>query len=627
MELTCPNCGATNRATSRFCSRCGTALPRPEPAADQQLDLPWLKAVEDRAVKETTSLPTHPAPAAATPAEQPPQTSLKEEHAGPVLRSTAPLPPEYQGAVSPSTPLEAAQVESGGGAQAAQPPAEQGPQEPEGPPRADEPPPPWVVSILEPQAEPPRREEGYEPEELAHIMPGVLGAPPDEGEGESPPPAQTPGEVLPPWLGDVTVQETLQGMPRAAEVELPTDLDIEGIAPFEVPPEAAPEPPAEHVDTVPDWLRALPGVPDVPRDPGMQVGTLTPTLAGEGSSSLSGQLAREVPVRPPRPGSVETLAALLQPITSEATRRRVPGTGLLADPARRRVPGLLADRIIYLVILAALLAVVIARLPFGQIPAPASAGVIEFYNAIEAAPAGKPVLVVYDWDASRSAEMSVLAQGVMHHIMSRKLPFVTVSTAPQGPGFAQQVTDGLAGDTSANYGYRYGEEYLVLGYLPGNEAALSALYSDIRRALPLDYVQGRTLDSFGLMQGGNLNRIQDFSMVVLLASSESDMLAWIEQVAARTDMPVVAAVPQSLEPLARPFVGVPMSGLEALVSGPTGAYQYARQLELNGRGAGPLGGRVDLDTRLNAQSVAQILVALAIVGVFVAYGTRKIIRR
>ena len=129
------------------------------------------------------------------------------------------------------------------------------------------------------------------------------------------------------------------------------------------------------------------------------------------------------------------------------------------------------------------------------------------------------------------------------------------------------------------------------------------------------------------MQDGRLNRIQDFSTVVLLASSENDLLAWIEQVAARTDTPVVAAVPQSLEPLARPFVGVPFSGLEAVVSGPAGAYQYARQLELGGRGAGPLGGRVDLDTRLNAQSVAQILVALAIVGGFLAYGTRKIIRR
>jgi hypothetical protein len=167
----------------------------------------------------------------------------------------------------------------------------------------------------------------------------------------------------------------------------------------------------------------------------------------------------------------------------------------------------------------------------------------------------------------------------------------------------------------------------VLGYLPGNEAALSALSTDIRRALPLDYVQSRTLDNFGLMQDGRLNRIQDFSMVVLLASSESDLLAWIGQVAARTDMPIVAAVPQSLEPLARPFVGVPVSGLEAVVSGPAGAYQYARQLELGGRGAGPLGGRVDLNTRLNAQSVAQILVALAIVGGFLAYGTRKIIRR
>ena len=623
MELTCPNCQAKNRSTSRFCARCGTALPRPEPEADRQLDLPWLQAVEDKAVKETTSLPTQPPQPPAGQTAQPAQpapASPAGEQPGPVPKQTAPLPPEYQGAMRQPTQHEPQPEQP---QQVAQPPTEQ--------PPADEPPPPWVVGILEPQTEPPRREEGYEPEELAHIMPWVHGTP-AEGEGEGGPPAQVAGQDLPPWLGDVTVQETLEGMPPSEAAGLPTDIELEGIAPFEVPTEQAEEPPPlEHVDTVPDWLRALPGVPDVPRDPSLHVGSLTPSLAGEGSGSLSGQLsgqlAREIPVRPPRPGSVETLAVLLQPAEPEASRRRVPGTGLLADPARKRVPGLLTDRIIYIVILAVLLVVVIARVPLGQVPAPAAPGVIEFYNAIEAAPAGRPVLVVYDWDASRSAEMSVLAKAVTHHIMSRKLPFITVSTAPQGPGFAQQVTESVAGDESANYGYRYGEEYLVLGYLPGNEAALSALYTDIRRALPLDYVQGRTLESFGLMQGGSPNRIQDFSIVVLLASSESDMLAWIEQVASRTDMPMVAAVPQSLEPLARPFVGVPFSGLDAVVSGPSGAYQYARQLELNGRGAGPLGGRVDLDTQLNAQSVAQILVALAIVGGFVAYGTRRIIRR
>jgi hypothetical protein len=483
-----------------------------------------------------------------------------------------------------------------------------------------------VVSILEPQTEPPRRDEGYEPEELAHIMPWVHGTGEETEDGESAPPSAAEG--LPPWLGDVTVQETLEGMPPTDTAAMPPDLNLEDVAPFELPPEETTEQPAEYVDTVPDWLRALPGVPDVPRDPNLQVGSLTPTLAGEGSGSLEAQLPRDVPVRPPRPGSVETLAALLQPAPVEASRRRLPATGMLPDVGRRRTaPGLLADRIIYLVILAALLAVVIARLPLGQMPAPSTPGVIEFYNAVEAAPTGQPVLLVYDWDASRSAEMSLLAQAVTHHIMSRHLPFVTVSTVPQGPGFAQQVTEALASDPAANYGYRYGEEYLVLGYLPGNEAALSALTTDIRRAMPLDYVQGRTLDSFGLMQDGRLNSIQDFSTIVLLASSESDMLAWIEQVAARTDVPIVAAVPQSLEPLAAPFVGVPASGLDAVVSGSTGAYQYARQLELNGRGTGPLGGRVDLNTRLNAQSVAQILVALAIVGGLVAYGTRKIVRR
>src|SRR5712691_8634178 len=60
MEQICPNCGATNRSTSRYCARCGHSLPGGE-AQDAQksegsLELPWLQAVQDKAVQSTSSL-------------------------------------------------------------------------------------------------------------------------------------------------------------------------------------------------------------------------------------------------------------------------------------------------------------------------------------------------------------------------------------------------------------------------------------------------------------------------------------------------------------------------------------------------------------------------------------------
>jgi hypothetical protein len=206
------------------------------------------------------------------------------------------------------------------------------------------------------------------------------------------------------------------------------------------------------------------------------------------------------------------------------------------------------------------------------------------------------------------------------------VPFVTISTAPQGPGFAQQVVRNALVDPAANYGYTYGTDYLILGYIPGNEAALRSAVDDFTAVLPLDYQQIQRLDSYPIMQQGNLRGARDFALVIDLASDEAELRNWIEQVGARTDVPLIAAVPQSLDPIARSYNRVRGTGLLAVVSGTGGALQYNRQLLQAGRNTG-LMNLDELTDRLNAQSVAQLLVALVIVAAFINMATRRIFRR
>jgi hypothetical protein len=615
MEQTCPNCGATNRGTSRFCARCGFTLPGVEGEQTKQsegsMDLPWLQAVQDKAVNRTSNLERGAEAEAQAPTDE--------------IEVVATTP-------------DVADTETG--AQAQQETEQQTEQPAESQGDKDEPPPPWVVSILEPSASP-GPEQSYEPEELSHIMPWAHGTQGESGEGEEEgaqvqagQPSEPGNPGLPPWLGDVTVQETLQSLPPSEQkVTEPVEINLEGIEPFVPPAEEAAEAQAPQTEEVPEWLRTMGRGAEAPRSSGLMrssplAGSATPT------DSFGAPPTRNIPVKPPRAGAVETLAALLQPIAPEASRRVIPGTAFMpggrVEASARRAGwrgALLPDGLIYLLVLAVLLTVLIVRPPFGEVTAPSAPGVLQFFNAVETVPSGKPVLVVYDWDASRSGEMSVLARAVMQHIMQRKLPFVTVSTVPQGPGFAQQITDDMASDTQANFGYTYGNQYLVLGYLPGNEAALKSLVTDFEGTLPLDYVNSRRLDSYPLVQGGSVSKIEDFALIVDLASSEAELRNWIEQVASRTNVPVVAAVSQGLDPLARPYLNVPGAKLSAVVSGVAGANQYSRQMELAGRGGGALDSIVDLNTRLNAQSVAALLVSLVIVAAFVAFGMKRIMRR
>src|SRR5439155_13113925 len=228
------------------------------------------------------------------------------------------------------------------------------------------------------------------------------------------------------------------------------------------------------------------------------------------------------------------------------------------------------------------------------------------------------------WDAGVSAEMSTLAGAVTQHLMSRRLHFMTISTIPQGPGFAQQVTAAAAADPTANYGYEYGRDYLVLGYVPGGEAALGSLVNDFASMMPLDYVNSQKFGSFDLVRGDRLRSLRDFGMVIDLASGEASLRAWIEQATTRTGVPLVAAVPQGLEPLARPYKGIAGPGLKAVLSGQAGAQQYLQQLTDTRRVEATQYNATTLAGRLNAQLVAQMLVTLAILGAFVSLGLRRI---
>ncbi|MDQ6695658.1 MAG: zinc-ribbon domain-containing protein [Chloroflexota bacterium] len=638
MEVTCTKCGTVNRGTSRFCSRCGSELPitgesvEPfqveEPVQGNQesgLDLPWLRGVQDRASKPTENLaPSKIGSAQAGHTQQRSETPvpLKAGEDAPLQQ-----PPVQQR--SQTSPAQQAQTPS-----QQNKPADVPQPEPDKTPEPAESPPAWVMGILEPTAPaPPSTEQTYEPEELAHIMPWTHSEP---GSRTGKEPQTTGASSLPPWLNDVTVQETLQAAQAGAlNQNIPAtpsaeDLGLEEIEPFMPPnPEeeaAKAQAEARPQEAVPEWLRTLPGRgSDETQQRLAPTGSLLERVAGPTIEPI----VRENLVHAPRQGAVEVLAELIQPHMDAVLPRPVNISGVLPRNAAvqqrqslRR--WLLPDGIIYLAVLAILLPVLFLKLPLGNLSAPTRQGAAEFYRTIQEMPTAKPVLVAYDWDATRSAEMALLSRAVMNHLMSRHIRFVTISTTPQGPGFAQQIAQSVAEDPRSNYGYRYGTDYLILGYLPGDASALRALTQDLAGPLPLDYVNGQRVIDYPIIKAGKITNIKDFSMVIDLASEEADLRNWVEQVGTH-NVPLIAAVPQGLEPLARPFVGIPGAGLKAIVSGALGALQYDQQLTQSGRASGLDAN--DLSTRLNAQSVAQLLVSLVIVAALIGMATQKIYNR
>jgi len=534
--------------------------------------------------------------------------------------------------------------------------------EPEGPPPVTgEEAPPLAV---EEEEEVPAWLQELRPEPEAPPIPMEAEIPPlaveaELEEEEMPPPV----DQVPDWLkelepvseGEVPVAEETEEVPEWLREPGPPSLAAEEAA--EAPPAIlGVEVPAAEV---PDWLKELgPPAPaekpavveeEAPLPPPIPMKEkVSPPVAAEEASEVEGLAQAEIPpwlqeLRPREaeegivkvPGVVEAvettglLAGIpgvlsVEPIVSRPhkappaptvavtvgseqanlfreiiAQEPVPVTEAVA-PRRARILGGVWRRVIYLLMaLAVILPLFGGGGWFGEAELPPGAAT-DFYNTIQNLPSNSVVLLAFDYDPSTAAEMDRLAEPVLWHLMDRKVRLMAVSLLPTGPAVAGNLLGRVAGEHGG--GYQYGQNYVNLGYIPGQAAAPNELASDLRALVPQDYWQGKSLDELPATQG--VHRIQDVRLIIEFAAQQRTLQWWIEQVGSQYQVEIMAAVSASVEPTATPYRN---SGqLVGLISGLPRAAQYEMQTS-----KWPSLAIVSVD----AQSVAHLaVVALIVLG-------------
>lgn len=226
---------------------------------------------------------------------------------------------------------------------------------------------------------------------------------------------------------------------------------------------------------------------------------------------------------------------------------------------------------------------------------PPSAHVRALYSAIDALPAHATVLVAFDYDAASSDEMGPLARVVVSHLMQKKAHVIALSLLAQGPALADAVLRPLAEQNI----YSYGVDYVNLGFLPGDEAALASITHDLNRAFPSDFVHGRPLSAFTI--GATITSAASADLVIEISDDDSGVRRWVEQVQRRSGVKLAAATSAAALPLAFPYL---QSGQ---VLGLAGGLPAAAEYETLLGEAGPA-------TRgMDAQSLGHLVILLLIV--------------
>lgn len=211
------------------------------------------------------------------------------------------------------------------------------------------------------------------------------------------------------------------------------------------------------------------------------------------------------------------------------------------------------------------------------------------HTAIQDA-AGKPVLVAFEYTPAMAAELTPQAHLVLSQLAANESPIVLVS----------QYTTGIAMAVNEDQVYVPGTPF----FLPGEAIGLRELANCMNE--PCTTIAGH------IVKSDLQTTLRDVALVIVFTGEQVSLVNWIEQIGSPDTRALLLGVPQSLQPIAAPYVA---SGqIKGLISGLPDTAVYAQTYLTKDN---------DITTRLNAQHLAQILVLiLLIIGGVMAVFTR-----
>jgi hypothetical protein len=187
-------------------------------------------------------------------------------------------------------------------------------------------------------------------------------------------------------------------------------------------------------------------------------------------------------------------------------------------------------------------------------------------SAVANIPENSHVLVVIDYEPALAGEMEATSGPLLDQMVLLRHPRLSfLSTSPNGSALAERLmtSTNINQPSPAGLGYNAGEHYFNLGYLPGGAAGVLEFVGSPKIAVPSAAVE----------------RLSEFSAVVVLTDHAESGRIWVEQLAALkqvdpalTNQPLLVVSSAQAGPLLQPYVS--SRQITGMVSGLSDAATY-----------------------------------------------------
>lgn len=276
-------------------------------------------------------------------------------------------------------------------------------------------------------------------------------------------------------------------------------------------------------------------------------------------------------------------------------------------------------RLICLVMLLAVIAPLIWRVSFRERP---SAMVRDIFAAIEALPPGARVLMAWDFDPASEPEMKPMGDALTRHLALRRTQLFYMTLWPLGQGEIDKVIRGVLGPEYPEY--RYGIDYVNLGFMSGNEGVIAVALTDLKKGFATDAHNASTATGLSLPIMDGIDNLRNMDLIVNVTAGYPGLREWIQYAAVPGGIPILGGSVAVQSPELFPYVPAQCIGL---LAGLKGAAEYEQLLIERYPQLDRPESRVALE-RMGPQTVAHLVVmALIVLGNASYLRERRLARR
>jgi len=188
----------------------------------------------------------------------------------------------------------------------------------------------------------------------------------------------------------------------------------------------------------------------------------------------------------------------------------------------------------------------------------------QVFETVDALPPNSIVILSPDYSPGAEAELWPQTVAITHHLMQKGHRIIALSLWADGVMYARRAMETLG----PKYGYVNGVDYVIMPWVAGRDAAVSAMGRDLRSVYTQDFY-GTPITQIPMYE--DIRDIRDIALVVSYATGD-DQDYYLQQLQAVYGTPVTGGCTAVSSPGRMPYI---QSGqLSGFLSGLRGAAEY-----------------------------------------------------